>query len=52
MEEYLKALETGKKIRLDGGSAGVYFAETVQQFWEALRAFEAQGAGYSMEIVE
>lgn len=52
MELYLKALAEGKTIQLDGGSAGVYFAESVQQFWEALRAFEAIGSGYSVEVVE
>ena len=52
MEDVLKALESGKTLRLDGQSAGVYFASDVQQFWEAVRAFEAQQAGYSIEVLE
>lgn len=52
MEDVLKALESGKTLRLDGQSAGVYFAQTFQEFWEAVREFEARGAGYSIEVLE
>ena len=48
----MQALENGKTIRLDGRGAGVYFASSIQEFWEAMRAFEAQGAGYSIEVLE
>ena len=52
LERALQALESGKTIRLDGLSAGVYFASDVQQFWEAVREFEARGAGFSLEVLE
>lgn len=52
MEDVLKALESGNTLRLDGQSAGVYFAQTFQEFWEAVRAFEAQQAKYTIEVLE
>jgi hypothetical protein len=52
VEDVLKALESGKTLRLDGQSAGVYFVSDIQQFWEAVRAFEAQQAKYTIEVLE
>lgn len=51
-QQALEQIESGKTVRLDGGAAGVRFASSVQQFWEAVREFEAVGSGYSVEVVE
>ena len=51
-QQAISAVESGKTVRLDGGSAGVRFASSVQQFWEAIREFEAVGSGYAVEILE
>lgn len=51
-QQAIQQIEGGKTVRLDGGAAGVRFASSVQQFWEAVREFEAVGAKYSVEVVE
>lgn len=52
LRQAIKHVENGKTVRLDGQTSGVYFASTVQQFWEAVRHFEAAGSKYKMETVE
>lgn len=51
-QQVISAVESGKTVRLDGGAAGVRFASSVQQFWEAVREFEALGSNYSVEILK
>lgn len=48
----LATINTGGMVRLEGGSAGVAYAQSVQQLWEAVRHFETQSIEYTIEEVK
>lgn len=47
----LAAINAGGMVRLESGSVGVIYAQSVQQLWEAVRHFEAQSVNYTIEEV-
>jgi hypothetical protein len=48
----LATINAGGMVRLEGGSAGVIYAQSVQQLWEAVRHFEAQSVNYTIEDIK
>lgn len=47
-----EAFSQGRLIRVDGGSAGVYYVESEQKYWEALGKITSVGSGYSIEVLK
>lgn len=53
MEELVKeAFSNRQLVRIDGRTAGVFYASSIQEYYDAVTKITAIGARYNIEIVK
>lgn len=51
MDEITTAFAEDKILRIDGGPAGVYYAQNMQEYYQAITKIKAIGNNYTIEVI-